>query len=219
MYELPSSPTPRRRFLGHIATAAAALGLSGGLASRLDAGTNEPSADPALDAWFGKIKGKHRMVFDASQPSDGVAGIWPRVYLNTMSAAYPGPATAMVILRYKGLPLSMTDAVWAKYNLGEQFNIKDGNAPAKRNPYAVITGMPLKGVGIAELLKAGVLVGACETAITLFSAAAAGKMGLDPATARNEWVAGLLPGIQIVPSGVLAIGRAQELGCGYCFAG
>ncbi|MGK2963270.1 MAG: hypothetical protein ACSLFK_14190 [Gemmatimonadaceae bacterium] len=219
MYEIPSSPTPRRRFLGRIATAAAALGLSGGLASRLDAGTIEPSADPALDAWFGKIKGKHRMVFDASHASDGVAAIWPRVYLNTMSATYPGPATAMVVLRYKGLPLSMTDAVWAKYNLGELFNIKDGDAPAKRNPYATITGMPLQGVGIAELLKAGVLVGACDTAITVFSSGAARKMGLDPATVRDEWVAGLLPGVQIVPSGVLAIGRAQELGCGYCFAG
>jgi len=28
-----------------------------------------------------------------------------------------------------------------------------------------------------------------------------------------------LPGIQPVPSGVWAIGRAQEHGCAYCFAG
>ena len=29
----------------------------------------------------------------------------------------------------------------------------------------------------------------------------------------------LLPGVQIVPSGVWAIGRAQENGCAYCYAG
>jgi len=29
----------------------------------------------------------------------------------------------------------------------------------------------------------------------------------------------LFPGIQVVPSGVMAVGRAQEHGCTYCFAG
>jgi intracellular sulfur oxidation DsrE/DsrF family protein len=35
----------------------------------------------------------------------------------------------------------------------------------------------------------------------------------------NEWKANLIPGIQIVPSGVWALGRAQEHGCQYIFAG
>jgi hypothetical protein len=35
----------------------------------------------------------------------------------------------------------------------------------------------------------------------------------------NEWKSGLLPGITIVPSGVWAVGRAQEYKCAYCFAG
>ena len=41
----------------------------------------------------------------------------------------------------------------------------------------------------------------------------------DPAAVKKEWVAGVLPGIQVVPSGVWAVGRAQEHGCAYCFAG
>jgi intracellular sulfur oxidation DsrE/DsrF family protein len=45
------------------------------------------------------------------------------------------------------------------------------------------------------------------------------KMNLDAAEVRKEWMAGLLPGIQVVPSGVWAVGRAQEHGCAYCFAG
>jgi intracellular sulfur oxidation DsrE/DsrF family protein len=45
------------------------------------------------------------------------------------------------------------------------------------------------------------------------------KMSLDPAAVKADWVAGLIPGVQVVPSGVLAVARAQEKGCAYCFAG
>jgi intracellular sulfur oxidation DsrE/DsrF family protein len=221
MSDLTASTTGRRGFLGGIAAVAAAAGLSGVLPSRL-AAENPPgdaSLDAALDAWFGRIKGKHRIVFDAPQPNSGFVGIWPRVYLDSMEATYPGPATAVVILRHEALPLSMGDALWAKYSLGEMFNIKDGAAPATRNPYAVITGLPISGLGISELIKSGVLVGACDVALTVYSAGAAKKMGLAPDAVKKEWVAGLLPGVQVVPSGVLGVAHAQELGCAYCFAG
>jgi hypothetical protein len=221
MSDLIASTTARRDFLGGIAAAAAAAGLSGVLPSRLAAETTpgESSLDPALDTWFGRIKGKHRIIFDAPQPNKGFVAIWPRVYLNSMDATYPGPATAVVIIRHEALPLAMGDQLWAKYKLGEMFGIKDGDAPATRNPYATITGLPIPGLGIAELIKSGVLVGACDVAITIYSAGAAKKMGLDPAVVKKEWIAGLLPGVQVVPSGVLGVARAQELGCGYCFAG
>ena len=221
MSDLMASKTARRGFLGSIAAAAAAVGLSGALPSRLAAETapGERSLDAALDAWFGKIKGKHKMIFDAPEPNNGMVAIWPRVYLNTMEATWPGQTTAVVILRHDGLALALSDPIWAKYGIGEMFNVKDGDAPAKRNPYATITGLPIPGLGIAELIKSGVLVGACDVAITIYSAGAAKKMGLDPETVKKEWIAGLLPGVQVVPSGVLGVGRAQELGCGYCFAG
>lgn len=219
MSEPISSPTQRREFLGQLAAAAATFGVAGALPSSLGAAEVENSADPALDAWFGKIKGKHRMVFDVTEPNSGMGAIWPRVYLNTMAATYPGEATAVVVLRHGGIPLGMTDPLWAKYSLGEMFGIKDGEAPAKRNVYATITGLPIEGLGIAELMKKGVLVGVCDVALTVYSSGAASKSGLDAATVKKEWVAGLLPGVQIVPSGVLAVARAQELGCAYCFAG
>lgn len=221
MSDLITSTTPRRGFLGSIAAAAAAAGLSGVLPSRL--GAESPagvgSFDAALDAWFSKIQGKHKMIFDAPEPNSGLVAIWPRVYLTSMAATWPGTVTAVVILRHGALPLALGDALWAKYDLGEMFNIKDGDVPAKRNPYAVITGLPIPGLGIAELLKSGVLVGACDVAMTIYSSGAAKKMGLDPAAVKAEWVAGVLPGVKVVPSGVLGVARAQELGCAYCFAG
>ena len=176
--------------------------------------------DPQLDAWFGKIKGKHRQVFDAPEANGGVAAIWPRVYMLTMNATYPNePDTAVVILRHAAIPLAMQDSLWAKYKFGEMFNIKTGDTPATSNPFAVITGLPIPGLGISELLKSGVLVGVCNAALTVYSGAAAKATNGDAAAIKSEWVAGLLPGVQVVPSGVMAVGRAQELGCTYCFAG
>jgi intracellular sulfur oxidation DsrE/DsrF family protein len=221
MSDLIATKTARRGFLGSVAAAAAAVGLNGALPSRLAAetATGDRSLDAALDAWFGRIKGKHRMIFDAPEPNSGMVGVWPRVYLNTMEATWPAQTTAVVILRHAAIPLAMNDALWAKYNFGEMFGIKDGDTPAKRNPYATITGLPIPGLGIVELLKSGVLVGACDVALTVYSSGAAQKMGLAPDVVKKEWIAGLFPGVQVVPSGVLGVGRSQELGCAYCFAG
>lgn len=217
MHEILNASTARRGFLGRIAAFAAGLTIAA--PAGLAAETTTTSADPALDAWFGRIKGKHRMVFDAPEPNNGMPAIWPRVYMNSMAATYPGVTTAVVILRHAGLGLALNDAIWSKYHLGEVFNVKDGDAPAARNVYASITNLPIPGLGIAELLKSGVLVGACDVALTVYSAGAAQKMGMAPAAVKAEWIAGLLPGVQMVPSGVLGVARAQELGCNYCFAG
>lgn len=221
MSSIIASTTARRGFLGRIAAGIAAVGLTGAVPSRLAAETPsfDPSADPALDAWFGKIKGKHRVVFDVPEPNNGMAGVWPRVYLDTMAKTYPGEATAVIILRHGAIPLALGDAVWSKYSLGEMFSIKDGDAPATKNVYAKITNLPLPGLGISELINSGVLVGACDVALTVYSSGAAQKMGMAPDAVKKEWVAGLLPGVQVVPSGVLGVGRAQELGCNYIFAG
>jgi intracellular sulfur oxidation DsrE/DsrF family protein len=216
-----TSSTPRRGFLGSIAAAAMGLGAIGLVpeGAEAEAGLSR-GADPQLEAWFGKLKGKHRVVFDAPESNNGMPAIWPRVYLLTTDATYPGEgSSAMVILRHEALALAFQDSIWSKYKLGEMFGIKNGDAPATANPYATITTLPLPAIGIAELLKTGVLVGACDVALTVFSGAAATKMGLDAAAVKKEWVAGLFPGIQVVPSGVMAAARAQEFDANYIFAG
>ena len=220
MSNIIDSKTARRGFLGRLAAGAAAVGLSSSVPSALAAEIPASSPDPALDAWLGKIKGKHKMVFDVTEPNNGFGVIWPRIYMNTMQATYPGESiTPVVILRHAGIPLGMTDSLWSKYPLGEMFNIKEGETPAKKNIYASITNLPLPGLGTAELLKSGVLVGLCDVALTVYSAGAAQKANMSADAVKKEWIAGLLPGIQIVPSGVFGVARTQELGCAYCFAG
>lgn len=216
-----STDLPRRGFIGTVAVAAAGLGMVGLLPGHANAeAAPSLTVDPQLEAWFGKLKGKHRVVFDAPAVNSGMPMVWPRVYLLTMKGTYPSDeATAMVIARHEGLPLALNDAIWAKYHLGEMFNIKNGDAPATSNPFANITTMPLPDIGTEGVLKTGVLVGACDVALTMSSGAAAKKMGLDPKAVKAEWVAGLFPGVQVVPSGVMAVARAQEFDTSYVFAG
>ncbi|MFL5772940.1 MAG: hypothetical protein ACJ75F_07275 [Flavisolibacter sp.] len=223
--------TDRRSFIGTIATGAATLSLAG-LASPLQSIAKEthlPGDDDA-DAWFKKIKGKHRIVFDATEPKGVFPFAWPRVFLmtNAMTGTPEKDSTAVVILRHNAIPFAMNDQVWTKYQLGEVFKVNDDatKATAVRNAFwkpAVgdfkIPGIGNVAIGINELQESGVMFCVCNVALTVFSAAVAQGRGMDAAEVKKDWMAGLLPGIQVVPSGVWAVGRAQEHGCAYCFAG
>jgi intracellular sulfur oxidation DsrE/DsrF family protein len=79
----------------------------------------------------------------------------------------------------------------------------------------------LPGYGIDELLSKGVLMGVCNVALTVFSGMLAAKMGGGATgdSVKADLVANLVPGIVVVPSGVLAVNRTQEKGCTYTFAG
>jgi intracellular sulfur oxidation DsrE/DsrF family protein len=214
-----TSSTPRRGFLGRITAAAMGLGVASLVPEGAEAAVSH-AKDAALEAWFAKMNGKHRAVFDSPESNSGFGVIWPRIYILTTEGTYPGEkATPMVILRHESLPLALQDNLWMKYKLGEQFKINVDNMPATRNPYASITGLPIPGLGVAELIKTGVLIGACDVAMTVYSSGAAQKMGLKAEDVKKEWIAGMIPGVQLVPSGVFAVARAQELGAQYIFAG
>jgi hypothetical protein len=221
--------TPRREFLGKLTTGAVA-GLAA-LSSPLLAGATTPSDNSMMseaDAWFNKISGKHRIVFDAPAPHDILPFAWPRVFLLTNGATGTPEKECgvVVVLRHDAIGYAFEDRLWEKYKLGEVFKANDPatNAPATRNPFAKpkpgdfkVPGVGDVAIGINELQASGVMFCVCDVAMTVYSAAIAG--GQDAAVIKKDWMSGLLPGIQVVPSGVWAVGRAQEHGCSYCFAG
>lgn len=216
--------THRRGFLGRIAAVTAAVGL-GGLVPRTlvaEAERRPAAADPAYEAWLNKITGRFKMLFDAPEPNGGMPVVWPRVWLDTTNAQYgttDAQNTAVVILRHGAIGFALNDAMWAKYKLGEMFSITDGAAPATRNTWLKPLPLPLPGTGIEALMAKGVLFGACNVALMVYSGAAAQRLGLDPAAVRTDWMANLVPGVQVLPSGVLGVNGAQVKGCSFCFAG
>lgn len=230
-YDLKQT-THRRGFLGALASGAAALGLAT-LAPSLPTQAETqlpPQGESELDAWFDKIKGKHRMVFDVTQPHDVFPFAWPKVFLmtNDKTGTPEKDCSVVVVLRHSAIPYAMEDKLWSKYKFGEVFKIDDAasKAPSLRNAFwkpkpgdFKVPGVGPVAIGINELQDSGVMFCVCDMAMTVYSAVVAQNMNQDAAETKKEWVSGILPGIQIVPSGVWALGRAQEKGCGYCFAG
>ncbi len=231
MLELTGLTTPRRGFLGRLAAGAAALGL-GGLISPAEAaaspsrGSRLVSTNPEFEAWLNKITGKHKMVFDVPDPNDGFGFAWARVFLNTTNETYgtsDADNTVVIVLRHSGIPFAMESTMWAKYKFGQTFKITDPatKGPAIRHPLIHLKpgDAPIPGMGVDELLAKGVLIGVCNIALTFNSMTMAKETGTPAETIKKDWVANLLPGVLVVPSGVIAINRSQEKGCAYCFAG
>jgi intracellular sulfur oxidation DsrE/DsrF family protein len=194
------------------------------------ANTNNVLNESNEDDWFKQIKGKHRIVFDVPKPHEIFPFAWPRVFLltNEKTGTAPKDCSVVVVLRHTAIPYAMKNELWTKYNFGEVFHAEDPatKKPAGKNPFWMpaagafqVPGIGEVAIGIDQLQSSGVMFCVCEAAITVYSAAVADGMKLNAADVKKEWIAGLLPGIQIVPSGVWAVGRAQEHGCSYCFAG
>lgn len=224
--------TPRRKFLQTVAAGTAALGIASMITpfQQLQGSPLLNQDDPGPDEWFNKIKGKHKMVFDATRPHDMMPFAWPKVFMLTNAATgTPEKETnAVVVLRHDAIPYAMDSSLWAKYHFGELFKADDPKTkkPSERNPFwkpqpgdFKIPGLGAVDIGINQLQETGVMFCVCNMAMTVYSAVAAEQMKMDAADVKKEWLAGVLPGIQVVPSGVWALGRAQEKGCAYCFAG
>ena len=131
--------------------------------------------------------------------------------------------TAVIGLRHFSIPLAFNNDVWAKYKLGEFFKITDSatKAPAVRNPYAYAKEGELMfpGMALEKLQARGAVVTVCNVALTVLSGVTAQAAGLPKDTAMQDWLLGMFPGVFVVPSGVLAVNRAQKKGCTYCYAG
>ena len=232
---IENQPTPRREFLGLLTSGAGALSLTTFVNARPAQAAAATAtlfgeyADVA-DAWFNTIKGKHRVVFDATRPHAIYPFVWPRVFLmtNGLTGTPELENSVVVVLRHDAIPYALESRLWEKYKLGEVFKADDpaSSIAATRNPFwqpkagdFKVPGVGEVAIGINELQSSGVKFCVCGTAITVFSTAVAQKMDQNPEVVKKDWLAGVLPGIQVVPSGVWALGRAQEKGCAYIFAG
>ena len=218
----------RREFVGTLTASAATL--LAGISTPSFAAPADQKLVADAEEWFKKVKGKHRIIYDAPEPHDGFPIIWSWAFYqtNNQTGSPDNDLTAMVVLRHNGIPIAMEDKLWEKYKFGEVFKAEDPatKSPAVRNPFwkpgkgdFKVPGIGEISIGINELQESGVMFFVCDAAMTVYSAIVADKMKLDPVEVRKDWVAGLLPNIRPVPSGIWAVSRAQEHECAYCFVG
>jgi len=224
--------TTRRGFLGGIAAGAAAMGIATlSPLQQLHASPKSPHIDPddPAEQVFKNLKGKHRIVFDVVSPAWLFPFAWPRIFLvtNIATGTPEKENNVVVILRHEAIPYAFEDRLWTKYNFTEVFEVKDQEKkPVTRNVFwkpapgtFKVPGFGVVPIGINELQDSGVQFVVCNAAMTVYSAAVAEKMSLKAEDVYKDWKSGLLPGITPVPSGVWAVGRAQENKCAYCYAG
>jgi intracellular sulfur oxidation DsrE/DsrF family protein len=222
--------TDRRAFLGRVTTGA--LITAATALPALPLGAEQPvtpemplaGTSPWDESWLGRITGKHRQIFDAMTPNDGFALLFAANFLNMYNEVEKLPdaqLTAVVGIRHFAAPMAFNDAIWQKYKLGEFFKITDPatKAPAVRNIFTYDDGMMFPNASVPKLQKRGVIFTMCNIALNVLSGMTATAAGVPTEGAAAEWNAGLLPGITLVPVGVMAINRAQEHKCTYCSGG
>ena len=181
---------------------------------------------PMDDKWLDNLKGRYRQYFDAVSVNSGFALAFAMNWLNTMESAYSltdKDLNAVVGFRHFSIPIAYKDEIWAKYKLGEFANVTDPltKAPATRNIYynPKAGDLMFPGMAVDKLQPRGVTFVVCNVAHTVLSGMLGEKAGMTADAAKAEWEKGMIPGFTLVPSGVLAVHRAQEKGkCTYCYA-
>ena len=205
--------SPRRSFFGRIA-ALSAFGLFG--LAPIAASAQSPQTDGP--DWPGKLKGRHRQLFDVYDINDG----FPLGFTNNFLEPNES-ATAVMVFRHKGVPYALNSPMWQKYKVGETFKIIDPEtkSAAVKNPWF----QPKPGVltnannALDRLQTRDTVMGVCGVALRAQARRLAENAGVSPEDALKEWTANLIPGITVLPSGTWGVNRAQEAGCTYCAGG
>src|SRR5512140_1967180 len=131
-----SGSTDRRSFLTKL-SGISALALISPLA-QLEAEETTTAAAPWDLSWMDQLKGKHKQLFDLGGRKIGgddvdVAGgetplrvvrNWLNAHKEVYGLEYPN-LNAVVGIAYEAFPLNATDAMWAKYGIGEKWKVKD----------------------------------------------------------------------------------------------
>jgi len=235
MSTLTNETGSRRDFLGQLATvgivlAGGACATSGShpaaAAPSLAAtpGTG-PRADPEKDnswdmSWLTRITGRHKQVYDIGVLGDGQGLRTVRNYLNAYRDVFslnPPDVTAVAAMVSAG-HINFSDAIWAKYGLGEETKTKDPHTDTwvTRNVFRhADAGEPMADYTVEALQARRVIFWQCNNALKGVTRRLATKMQMAPEAVRAELIAGLLPGVILVPAHTMAIGLAQEHGCTY----
>ncbi|MGM0580875.1 MAG: Tat (twin-arginine translocation) pathway signal sequence containing protein [Bacteroidota bacterium] len=211
----------RRKFIGTMAAGATAgLSFLSNPVKAFNSEVFDSMEAPASNKVDAMIKGvgkmQHPVAYDVSQAVHWGL-IWSNVYYMTNEGTGTAPEELGIlnVLRHHGIIFSLNDEVIEKYNLGEVFGYNDpiSKEPALRNPmYIPKEGdMPMPVLeGIKGLQEKGAKFCTCDMAYKVYSGIVAENMGLNADDVYDDWVANKLPGVELAPSGVWALGRLAE---------
>jgi len=168
--------------------------------------------------WIDDLKAQHKQVFDladadpAAQPPPLRL---PRNYLDAFRDVYqvefPEVRTIVGIAGH-AFPVNASDRLWDKYALGERSKIID---PVTKKPAVRNIFMDDSTLGVKALQARGTIFWQCNIALTAIAQQLAQTRQLPASDVRADLLAGLNPGVRLVPSHVMAMGLVQERGVTY----
>jgi hypothetical protein len=168
--------------------------------------------------WMDELKAQHKQVFDLADvdlAAEPRALRFPRNYMDAFRDVYklefPEVKTVVGISGH-AFPINASDRLWEKYALGERSKIIDPVTmkPAVRNVF-----MDDSTMGVKSLRARGTIFWQCNIALTGIAQQLAAPRQLSVAEVRADLLAGLNPGVRLVPSHVMAMGLVQERGLTY----
>jgi hypothetical protein len=227
MSRIDPSPLPRRGFLGRLSAAAAGLTALVATPASLTAapssdvhssGRNGEAADP--DGWLGRLNGRDRMLLHAHQQlQPALYAAWNILTNARQAYGVPERENSVVVASHgPAIGGMFTDDIWQKFTLGERYKMNDPatGSPYTKNPFLrPMEGMPPDAT-VSDLMKRNVTFIVCNVAVRNLSRRIVGK-GEATEALHQELVAGLLPGMVVVPDLFVAISHAQKKGVGYIF--
>ena len=168
--------------------------------------------------WMDELKAQHKQVFDLGEVdlvADPRPLRFPRNYIDAFRDVYAlefPEVRAIVGISGRAFPINASDRLWEKYALGEQSKIIDAATmkPAVRNIF-----MDDGTLGVKSLQARGTIFWQCNIALSIIAQRLATPRQLSAADVRADLVAGLNPGVRLVPSHVMAMGLVQERGVTY----
>jgi hypothetical protein len=170
-------------------------------------------------AWLDQMKGQHKQLYDLGglELADEPRPLrFARNFLDTFHDVYrleyPDINTAVGISG-PAFPMNASDRLWAKYKLGERSKIIDPmtKQPAVRN----IFYDDGSNVSMKAIQARGAVFWQCNVALGVVAQQLATAFQMPLADVRADLVAGLNPGVRLMPSHVMALGLAQERGFTY----
>jgi hypothetical protein len=152
----------------------------------------------------------------------GVASLYLHMQnsLNAFEFSYgmgPGSLATLGILTGPSIAYALNDDVWKKYGFGAAFNLAPTNIYYKASSLKT-GGSPDDPNSIYQdwsaqaILHRGGSFMVCHNAMTAVAALLSEKAGTTPNAALADFSQGVLPGFQVVPSGVAATQLALEHG-------
>jgi hypothetical protein len=177
-------------------------------------------------SWTTKLKGKkHKACLDCAEVENGYgvwrASFWETQYQQALGAR-PADLATVLVLRHNAIVLAFQQSLWDAAKIGATDKIIHPVTlqATDRNPALLSSTRneipaTFDAFALPNFISRGGIVLACNLALDFWVSGYAQRASLPADEAKRRAVAALIPGVVLMPSGVLACLKAQDEGCNY----